>query len=840
LLFALVLRLLSTAGLNGGMIRSMKINMLDIKGFGKLKNLKIYPFKGFNIIFEDNESGKSTLQAFIKAMLYGLKGGRKAPDGSLPPLKHFKPWHDSLYAGDMEYSLDNSGTYLVKRNFEKGTVSIYRDSAFDITSEFSYERETGPKFAEQHLGLDELTFEKTVFMGQLQCAIDQKGRKSLVEKLSNINTTGDEELSLTRTVNVLETTLLERVGTERTTTRPLDKVNTKLSELKKQMRELDELNESYLDTALLLKQKKEEIISLEKTLEQKIKHKENLKIRELKDLKSRIGSLKKEDGNIDSSLKELNESLEELKSFKDISDESLSSALFLLHDEARIKESMENAKIRLKELEENRKELGKTLDDDQLFNMKTKNVEECIKNYTPAYESSFHLKSGSEARRTIGSQSANNNGKPIWVKTLILILGFLGLVLTGTLVQEPSPVLVLVLVLLGIFIAAIFILTSMKGIRGANSANSHISMLNKALSDAGFSDMTSYIKYREQQLKGKNLLIQTEDKILGIKDTIIELEQKTLENRDKWALLTDISGYFGELGAIDTDKAADILKDNVAAVRKIKDRINSLVLRKTEIKGKIEILLREAENIAQRPIKSIQDIEAAVLRLCPEQDNDIPVSSLSGLDSEIDSLEDEIDRTRLEIAALEARMEQVPDEGEAARLTEEIIRLENEKKRLEKIGEGLLLAIRILNDVSNKLQYNYIPALNQEMSIIMSKITNGRYNRISTDVQQQINLESPEIHDFVSVNNLSRGTIDQLYFAMRLAAIKLMEKNGETLPLFLDEPFAQYDETRVLECFEILKEMSEDHQIFFFTCRKREYELARAVFNRGLNRICIN
>ena len=51
----------------------MKIKLLDIKGFGKFNNLKIVPKEGFNYYIRDNESGKSTLQSFIRAMLYGQR-----------------------------------------------------------------------------------------------------------------------------------------------------------------------------------------------------------------------------------------------------------------------------------------------------------------------------------------------------------------------------------------------------------------------------------------------------------------------------------------------------------------------------------------------------------------------------------------------------------------------------------------------------------------------------------------------------------------------------------------------------------------------------------------------
>ena len=39
----------------------MKITLLDIKGFGRFNQKKIAPKYGFNIVYESNESGKSTL-----------------------------------------------------------------------------------------------------------------------------------------------------------------------------------------------------------------------------------------------------------------------------------------------------------------------------------------------------------------------------------------------------------------------------------------------------------------------------------------------------------------------------------------------------------------------------------------------------------------------------------------------------------------------------------------------------------------------------------------------------------------------------------------------------------
>jgi len=45
----------------------MRIDKLDIRGFGKIHNLIIEFSKGFNLVYGENEAGKTTVQWFIPA-----------------------------------------------------------------------------------------------------------------------------------------------------------------------------------------------------------------------------------------------------------------------------------------------------------------------------------------------------------------------------------------------------------------------------------------------------------------------------------------------------------------------------------------------------------------------------------------------------------------------------------------------------------------------------------------------------------------------------------------------------------------------------------------------------
>lgn len=223
---------------------SLIINKLDIKGFGKLKDLEIRFVPGFNIIYGENEAGKSTIQWFIKAMFYGLKGGR-GRDGLIPPVKRFKPWGNSQYRGHMEYTLSDRTFYRVDRNFNDNSVSILDSSFNDITHSFETGRDKRVKFAEEHLGLNETCFEKTIFMRQMDIKVDGNGKEEIINKLINVRETGFDDISFKRAEEALKDAIKTYAGTEKTTTRPLDKVNQKLEQLKLTYEELKNKREHF-------------------------------------------------------------------------------------------------------------------------------------------------------------------------------------------------------------------------------------------------------------------------------------------------------------------------------------------------------------------------------------------------------------------------------------------------------------------------------------------------------------------------------------------------------------------------------------------------------------------
>lgn len=209
----------------------MHIDRLEVKGFGKLQDLTVYLGNGLNVIYGSNEAGKTTLQWFIKGMLYGLGSTRRSKNGMMIPLKKFEPWDGGQYGGTMEYTLDDGKTYRVERNFHTGIVRLYDSSFNDITGSFTAGKNKVPVFAEQQLGLDEQTFERTALIRQLEVRLDMDSTAALAGRIANVNSTGFEEVSFGSAEKALAEARKKYVGTGRTTAQPLDKLTARLKQL---------------------------------------------------------------------------------------------------------------------------------------------------------------------------------------------------------------------------------------------------------------------------------------------------------------------------------------------------------------------------------------------------------------------------------------------------------------------------------------------------------------------------------------------------------------------------------------------------------------------------------
>ena len=149
-----------------------------------------------------------------------------------------------------------------------------------------------------------------------------------------------------------------------------------------------------------------------------------------------------------------------------------------------------------------------------------------------------------------------------------------------------------------------------------------------------------------------------------------------------------------------------------------------------------------------------------------------------------------------------------------------------ENGRIERHLDALSLARERISELSLRISESFGRHLNEKAGRILSEITGGRYCSLFVDDGLELFIGSGE--RMLKLKELSLGTMDQVYLALRLAVSSLMQEEApERLPLFLDESFALYDEERLKSCLHFLSDMPGE-QILLFSCHKREEEILTA------------
>ena len=98
----------------------MKILELRLKHFGKFTDKNIRLKDGINVLYGENESGKSTLHSFIKGMLFGMERGRGRVSAH-DAFSIYEPWENpGYYSGSLKFE-SGEKTFRIDRNFDRFT-----------------------------------------------------------------------------------------------------------------------------------------------------------------------------------------------------------------------------------------------------------------------------------------------------------------------------------------------------------------------------------------------------------------------------------------------------------------------------------------------------------------------------------------------------------------------------------------------------------------------------------------------------------------------------------------------------------------------------------------------
>ena len=751
------------------------LNRLEAHNFRKLNITLDFP-QGMLIIKGPNEAGKSTI---LEAILYALFG--KLMRGT----KELAINHQSNIAKIKLTFTVNGQQYLVQRILKRTEThaKIYKITSNGLVPQALTVQETN-KFIKNLLGglsFNEILVTNIVAQKELDKLLELKGQSR--EKIINAL------LGLESYNKATEKIAEER----REKSRELEAKKDKLSEIEKRL-------EAYRKDLKELKEKQQKLKDNEQELNEKNKKLEEkrpiyLKLREYREALNQKHQLEAELKGVENVTKQLKQNLENLENQIGEKQETLNKTIeeVLEENDRLIKEkqklekykNLEKTKELLKEAEKRFKELQELENNKQTLLNGLKKLKEELK----------RLKEKQESKETKEILKREEELQQKLKKTKISPIMLLLLLLPSILALISLP-----LIVIGplIVTAYIFYITKIR------------SSLQQELIK---------IKDKVIELKGLPALIQQNEKQVRELEqsiTIMENQEENLENEVKTALLSLEEKYKPKTW-VDLKDLFEKTKENLLRLEKEKaeteTKIVILASKIRSLKSQIKELEKDVGYLRERreeTIKSIEEKERERLEIqrkldstkLPKLPDGIQYSEelYQKVEQEITELSKKISTLKGTIEELKRNVEELSRRVEENKSVEqEYEQAKQEIKELETLIEAQTLAIEKLRETAKHVREKFLPAIEINMSQIISQITGGIYKAVRLNKDYNIEVLDSNAGKFISKDIYSGGTVDQFLLAMRLAFIlSLLPQTKQTYPqfLFLDEPLASSDQNR--------------------------------------------
>lgn len=682
----------------------MLIHKLKLTYFGRFHGLELDFKPGINLIYGENEAGKSTIHTFIKGMLFGVERMRGRAAASKEDLySRYLPWdYTGAFSGAMDIAVGDK-RYRLQRSFHAS------DKYFTVI-----DMETGRevKLKESHIselvpGLTETAYKNTISIEQLKAQTDAELAAQVNNYIANLSVSKCKEVNVTKALKSL---------TEQKKVLEAAMNTTEQKNLQEQIAEGNAKEEKIDILTIQLRSILAEQARVKEEKEALCQSTDNQELQAMEQLPAILEKF--------STYQEFNRQRDRLKV----------QEIRLNEEIAELEASLQSADTIRQDWKEAQKLEMLLLD--------------CEKNAVELEQEKTAL-----------------NGEMVKKQRISLMLsagiGILLMIATGF---HPVGILFGGLS----FIAGFIIERLFK--RG--------------------------ILQKRQQLKEK-VKIQEEQKqdievrLAGILDRYKVRRSQEMEEIQERIIKQQYTMENGKQQLISLQDMASRTEDSM-------DEIYEVIMRYVQRFIPEEELSQETMDRLQEEIRHRKQ-EAAQKQY--------------EIDQRYDDLKLRIEKLGWEISALEGNEEELIKNK--ARLQQ----LEEMQKENEQELEAIKLAMDTIKQLSIEIHDSFGRKLNSAVSDIIGNVTNQKYTDVKVD--EKLDLKAGWNGVYVPVDRLSAGTLDQFYFALRLAVGELLMEQTE-MPLILDESFAHYDESRSKAA---LKCIANQRQVFLFSCHRREQEL---------------
>ncbi len=769
----------------------MQIKKLSIKEFGALKNKEIYLGGGINLIEGDNESGKSTLLAFIRFLLYGTP--RKSAGETVSEKERYVNWDSGVAEGSMEISTKD-GNYRIERRLERGNKA-YSESGRIIDLATGTEVYRGEVPGKVFLGITPEVYTSTSCVRQLESTKLSEG--DVGASIANLLFAADED-----------------VDTE--------KIRTKLDD--------------YRRTLLYKNEKGGKLFELESTkrlLEEKLeiakRDSEAVIVKEAIAKKMKVLSEKTQS--------EIEEYERQIRLYETC---TILGRFEILHAYEAKKAAFEADLIALTDQDGFD---GRLPDRSLLSTIDSKShvLAEKIVGETHArsfYENAEKTPSGDSALAELDPIIEDIGGKDILLSrarrhlaakkrnTAFAVLSYIfsGVTLALSLLLYFTDLLTPYLggipyLGYGLFGGGLVLLTlgilSSVGIGKASARRrSLLSRIGIKNPKATSADIAAHIDdceearlareaYDKRVAEAKSALLRAENARgeAEAEARALLLSIKAPASEDPSDLVEDMRAAYTRLGATCTEK--ERLENEIRSYERLVLEMQS------ELKDKDEnALLGEIGGGSAGEI--LRGMDIGKLRLAHNYTRNQHAAT-----------EQKRITVEKELIALTSTSES------PARISARLYETEQALIETRRQYEAIKIAHETLGIAADNLKKSVTPVLRIRASELMSKITGGKYTELGISTEMAVSVVADGTTR--NIDALSKGTKDAAYIALRLALVELICA-GDPPPLLFDESFTQLDETRTEQMLNMLFAIGLDgKQSILFTCHRREGQMLKKI-----------
>lgn len=215
---------------------------------------------------------------------------------------------------------------------------------------------------------------------------------------------------------------------------------------------------------------------------------------------------------------------------------------------------------------------------------------------------------------------------------------------------------------------------------------------------------------------------------------------------------------------------------------------------------------------------AFRDRLAATDRLRLNEESGQAAETLQGMETQRSDLLEERGR-------IDSDLERLTGEEESSRLRVRRETLVEQLRQGAKEWARLTIAQNLLDRTRQRFETERQPRVIRHASDFFSRITGGRYRRLYVPMgERSVTVED---HDGAMkvTQQLSRGTREQLYLALRFGLVREFGEHVERLPVVVDEALVNFDPERARLAAECFAQLSETNQVLVFTCHPAMMDL---------------